>query len=84
MNRVKKVSRLGEEHGRQEHEIAVHTRRLRRLGLRTKKAHDAAVQESLRERYEAMSRKDLLGIAKEAGIKGRTRMSKTRLIEELT
>lgn len=83
MNRVKKVSRLWAEHGREEHEIAVHTRRLRRLGRRTKTAHDMAVKEDLRARYAGMSRKDLLGIAKEAGIKGRTRMTKDRLVEAL-
>ena len=94
MNRVKRVSRLWEEHGRHEHEVAVETRSFRRLGLRTKRERDrlqAEIDErrrnydrdQRREWLEKQTRKKLVALARAAQIKGRTTMTKARLVEAL-
>lgn len=83
MNRVKKVSRLWEENGRAEHEQAVHTRRLRRRGRDVQKRRNEYAAAQRVAWLESRSRKDLLAVAAEAGIKGRTRMTKQKLVEVL-
>jgi hypothetical protein len=84
MNRVKRISRRYDEQRPQidrERAIRSHTRRARKAAIRVTQAN--AHLETLRNALHTKNMKELKALAADLNVKGRSKMTKKQLVEEL-